>query len=233
MLKRVAMYGLNRELTLVMPSFKLISFDLDGTLTPPTTLRYVLKRLKPELVPYCDEIDQKLFNDKMDYVTACLESFNLLRGLRIEDVENVIHDMPLYPGAEEAIRTLRNLGYHVILLTDNPDIFCRPLVKRLGFSGYVATEMLVRDGVIMGIRKLLSNKLTGLQSYIKDLGISLRECIHIGDWLNDVPVFRAVGFSIAINPKHPEAVKAARLCIKTNNLKALVKLLPQIIHTKS
>jgi len=212
-----------------MNRFKLVSIDLDGTLVPPTILKHVLKILRPNKLSTYEKLNNDFYSGQLSYEKLLLLAFGLLKGLSVKEVEEAVLKIPLYNGAQELVKALTNLGFRVILLTDNPDILCKPLMKRLPFSDYIATEMLVKNNVVVGIKRLLLSKLGGLKEYTERLGISLGECIHIGDWLNDTPVFKAVGFSIAVNPKHPQAVETASISIKTNDLRDLLDIIEVLI----
>ena len=57
----------------------------------------------------------------------------------------------------------------------------------------------MRDGLITDNIEPLPDKRLGLRKYSAWTGIPLSRCIHVGDGLDDVPVCRVVGYSIALN----------------------------------
>ena len=46
----------------------------------------------------------------------------------------------------------------------------------------------------------------------------MKKCIHVGDWLNDIPVFRVVGYSIALNSRFERVKRTASHVLNTDNL---------------
>lgn len=56
-----------------------------------------------------------------------------------------------------------------------------------------------------------TNKLTGLETVLRQAGLSLEECVAFGDSGNDVDMLRRVGWGVAMGNGSPEAKAAARL----------------------
>lgn len=118
----------------------------------------------------------------------------------------------------ETVEKLQGHGLHVIILTDNPDFLCQYLVEKYGFNGYVSSKVAVKDGMITENVEPLPDKRLGIRKYCAWLSIPLRKSMHIGDGENDVPVFRVVGYSIALNSKIERVVRSASMRIETDDM---------------
>lgn len=207
--------------------FDLVSFDVDGT---------IFRR--PALTSISDNLGigakwhryDEMFLHKRISLGECLDKqFRLLSGLRLELVLKLVSNVETIRNVRETVEKLQGQGLKVVLLTDNPDFLCAYLVDRFGFDGYVASKIGVKDGVIGKDLVSMPEKLDGLRRYSKWTGVPLNRCIHIGDWVNDIPVFRAVGYSIAFNSKTESVRKAASHVMETDDLlKVYDHLLPML-----
>jgi phosphoserine phosphatase len=61
--------------------------------------------------------------------------------------------------------------------------------------------------------------------HCKRTGVNLAQVFAVGDSRSDIPLFRTVGFSVAINAS-PDAKAAASCDIETRNLTDVLKLVP-------
>jgi phosphoserine phosphatase len=61
--------------------------------------------------------------------------------------------------------------------------------------------------------------------YAAKRGMSLDECIAIGDSRSDLPLFSAVGLAIALNAT-PAAAAAAHVAIETDDLRDVLAAIP-------
>ena len=144
--------------------------------------------------------------------------YKLLSGKELDEVIREVSKVGVIDDVRETVTKLQGHGLGVILLTDNPDFLCTYLVERFGFNGYVASKVAVKEGRIGEEVQSLPDKRDGLRKYCSWLSISVKKCIHVGDWTNDVPVFRIVGHSIALNSKSDKAKRTASIAMDTNSL---------------
>jgi phosphoserine phosphatase len=69
------------------------------------------------------------------------------------------------------------------------------------------------------------DKLEFVASYCKANDVDLAECIAVGDSRSDIPLFKAVGFSVAINATS-WAREAASVALNTEDLTDVLDLIP-------
>ena len=144
--------------------------------------------------------------------------YKLLVGKRLDDVLREVSKVEVIKNVRETVVKLQGHGLGVVLLTDNPDFLCAYLVERFGLNGYMASKVSVKDGVITGEIQSLPNKLEGIKKYCRWLSIPLKKCVHVGDWVNDIPVFKSVGYSVALNSRMDSVKASASHVMETDDL---------------
>ena len=209
--------------------FKLISIDLDGTLALSNSFDYVIHRIGGDIEKKFLEIEEAFAIGRISYEKMLVDEFSLLIGLRASIIRELASEIPLIPGAKSAIAKFKEAGLLTVLLTDNPDVVIDVISKRLGIDYALGTKMKIKNDIIISIEHVNSNKKEKLRELINELGISFEECIHIGDWINDIELMKAVGFSIAINPRDPEVIRAAKITIRTKNFMDVYNVLKDYI----
>jgi len=199
-----------------LSSFSLLSFDVDGTLfrKPALTTAATALGIGEKWRSY----DDMYLHNRITSRERLDNQFRLLSGLSVTDVLGEVSKVDVIAGIRETVVKLQGHGLGVILLTDNPDFLCAYLVERFGFNGYVASKVSVRNGRISDDVQSMPDKRDALRKYCSWVSVSVKKCIHVGDWINDVPVFRVVGHSIALNSKSEKVRKVASKVLDTDNL---------------
>jgi phosphoserine phosphatase len=199
-----------------LSSYSLVSFDVDGTIYRKAALTTAAAALGlgEKWRTYAE-----MYQHNRITLKECLDNqYKLLAGLSLNDVLREVSKVDVISNVRETVVKLQGHGLGVILLTDNPDFLCAYLVESFGFNGYVASKVPVKDGRITSDIRSLPDKREGLRKYCSWLSISVKKCIHVGDWVNDIPVFRIVGHSIALNSKFERVRRSASKVLDTDNL---------------
>lgn len=140
------------------------------------------------------------------------ENAAILRGIPVRRVASALFPPPYAPGAREAVAELREAGYVLGIVSSGVSLVAERVREELGLAFAVANELLVADGLFTGeavVRVGLGDKLGVVEREAGRRGLSLGEIAFVGDHLNDIPVFRAVGYAIAYAPKEQEVARAA------------------------
>ena len=165
-----------------------------------------------------NEYDELYKKKRITLGQRLVQQFRLLSGMKLAAVLQEISKLETMRNIRETVEKLQGHGLHVIILTDNPDFLCQYLVEKYGFNGYVSSKVAVKDGMITENVEPLPDKRLGIRKYCAWLSIPLRKSMHIGDGENDVPVFRVVGYSIALNSKIERVVRSASMRIETDDM---------------
>ncbi|KID56598.1 phosphoglycolate phosphatase [Pseudoalteromonas luteoviolacea] len=101
--------------------------------------------------------------------------------------QNVCVETTLYPNVKSTLKSLHNHGYRLVIVTNKPEQFVRPILKHLGLNDFF--EMVV-GGDSLPKRKPDPMQLT----YVCDkLGVTPSSCLMIGDSKNDIFAATAAG----------------------------------------
>jgi len=148
----------------------------------------------------------------------CLrKQFAVFRGVRVSRALDLLKKAPRMKRIRETVRRFKSHGLSAIVLSDNFTILS-DFFLRFGFDQTIGSTAYVRRGVLTGKGAIVSDKSPPLRRLCRSKGIHLSECVHVGDWENDIPVFNAVGLSVAINPKNARVSQSAQIVIRTDTL---------------
>jgi len=194
----------------------MVSFDVDKTLFRKPALTTAARSLG--IGDRWDALDEMERKKRITTGQCLMSQYKLLVGMRFADILREVLKVEMIRNIRETVEKLLGLGLQVILTTDNPDFLCQYLVEHFGFNGFVSSKVAVKNGIITDEIEPLPDKRLGMRKYCAWMSIPLSKAIHVGDGLNDVPVFRVVGYSIAINTSLDKVKKGASHQMETDNL---------------
>jgi phosphoserine phosphatase len=207
-------------------SRRLVAFDMDSTLIQGEVIDE-LARLAGTGAQV-RAITEAAMRGDLDFETSFRRRVQLLRGLSATTLTRVIDTIPLTDGAERLVEVLRRLGYRTAILSGGFSFFGRALQARLGIDDLFANTLDVQDGVVTG--RVVSPIVDGarkaalLRQLARDSGLSLEQCIAIGDGANDLPMLQIAGLGVAFHAK-PLVRQGARQSISSVGLDGILYLL--------
>lgn len=200
----------------LLSQLSMVSFDVDGTIFRKAALTQSARGLG--IGERWDALDE-MYHRKRITLRECLFSqYKLLEGMKLADVYREISKVEVIKNVRETVEKLQGHRIRVILLTDNPDFLCAYLIERFGFEGYISSKVAIKDGIVTGEIEPLPDKRLGLRKYSAWTSIPLSRCAHVGDWVNDIPVFRVVRYSVALNAKTERIASTASYHIESDDL---------------
>jgi phosphoserine phosphatase len=205
---------------------RLVSFDMDGTLIRGTSAStFMAARL--DHLDEVEELERQFLAGTLTAPQFAETVAHRFLNYRIADVERHFEDIPLIAGIAETLAALRRRDVPCVISTVSYGFYAGVLTRRFGFDGHCGSVMQELDGILQGCMSghcTPEDKRGFVEQFAATRGIPMSEVAHVGDSMSDLPLFRVVGKSIAINAT-TDARAAAHHSLDTDNLAEVLPLL--------
>lgn len=184
-------------------SKRLIVFDMDSTLIQTEVI--------DELAEACGvgkevrAITEEAMNGEIDFDQSLIKRVSKLKGLEASKMQEILENLPLTPGVEDFMKTIKTLGYKVAVISGGFTFFANALKEKLGLDYAFANELEILDGKLTG--KVTGTIINAEQKAMlvnlisQQENISLEQVVAIGDGANDLPMLATAGLGIAFHAK--------------------------------
>ena len=210
-------------------SFKLVVFDLDGTLTRERSIwEYIHVRLG-KWYGFAEEYQKQFLANKISYEEFCERDAQVWRGMKVGELLEMVKTVPFHPGADELITYLREKGLKLAVVSSGLSILSNWVHQKYGFDYSISNDLLHENGVLTGkvkIRVYYDKKAEWVERILERFGVRPEQVIAIGDSAGDVDMFQMAGFSVAFNSSCRDLEKIATLCVQGQNLADIIAKLP-------
>ncbi len=134
----------------------------------------------------------------------------LLQGVKLEEARKALFPVPYSPGVRNFFA--QNNSFKKGILTAGLALIAEEIASELGFDGYIAQSLEIKNSIFTGHGTLMLNlgrKAEGLSKLAKRLDIRLQNSSYVGDTISDASCMEKVKFPVAFNPK-PDLAEYAR-----------------------
>ena len=189
---------------------KLAVFDFDSTLMDGETIDFLAEPLG--LKDKVASITEMAMRGELDFFESLIMRVKLLEGLEEKKVNEICHNLPYMPGADETIKALKKEGYKVLVFSGGFRNATSYAKEVLGFDADFSNILHSKNGVLTGLvggDMMFSNsKGDMLQRIQAVLGVGKEDTLVVGDGANDLSMFKYAGKRIAFCAKEVLKKKA-------------------------
>lgn len=151
------------------------------------------------------------------------KNMELLSGTRLDDMERFCSQWfdetlkkAIFKEAFAIIQEHRRRGHRIVIISNSPVFFVRPMADLLEVTDIICTRVEIRDQVLTGriIRPLCygEGKMLYARRWSDEEGVNLRDCYFYTDSYFDIDLLRVVGHPFATNPD----MKLRRAALQNN-----------------
>ena len=210
-------------------NYKLVIFDLDGTLTQERSIwEYIHKQLG-KWYGFAEEYQNRFLSGKISYERFCELDAEVWKGMSLERLLEIVKTVPFHHGADELINYLKSKGLKLAMVSSGLSLLSHWVHERYGFDYSVSNDLLHEKGVLTGkvkIQVYYDKKAEWVKRILNQFGMRTEEVIAIGDSRGDIDMFRMVRYSIAFNSSCSDLDRIATLCVGSQNLTDIIPKLP-------
>lgn len=204
---------------------KLIVTDVDSTFIQQEVIELLAAHAGVET--QVREITEAAMRGELDFRESLRERVGTLAGLSQEIFADVFQRIELTPGASELVQITHREGASLGLVSGGFTEILNPLLAQENIDFSRANELEVYDGKLSGktIGPVIdaAAKVSALQEWSENLGITLLETVCAGDGANDLPMLKASGHGFAFCAK-PIVAQNADTAITFPRLDAVAAL---------
>ena len=212
--------------------YKLVCFDVDGTLIDNVKFSWQVfhdyfqtDRHKRE------DAKNRFFNGQITYKEWAEHDISLWKEKNAKKPEffKAIDHLKLMEGAMETLQELKKIGIKLAVISGSLNILLEKFIPNYGeFFDDVFLSRIYFDeaGTISKVEATeydLDGKALALRKIAEREGISLKECVFIGDYLNDFKIIQEAGLGIAFNCEYEELKRVADVVIDKKDLREVLK----------
>lgn len=215
-----------------MPKYKLVCFDVDGTLIDNVKFSWQIfhdyfqtDRHKRE------DAKNKFFNGQITYREWAEHDINLWkeRKAKKHDFFRAIEHLNLMPGAMETLKELKKHRIKLAIISGSLNILVEKFIpdyKDFFDDVFISSIYFDENGDIARVDATeydMEGKATALKIIAGREGLSLEECVFVGDYLNDLQIIKDAGLGIAFNAEDEELRKVADIVIDKKDLREILR----------
>jgi phosphoserine phosphatase len=187
-----------------LSEFKLVVMDMDSTLITIECIDEIadMQGLKPQVA----EITEAAMRGEIEFRESLTRRVALLKGLDAVALQRVYDErLRLSPGAERMLDAVKAAGLKTLLVSGGFTFFTDRMKTRLGldytYSNLLEIESGRLTGRVVGSIVDADEKKNTVERVCKELGISTRQAIVMGDGANDLKMMAISGLSVAFRAK--------------------------------
>jgi phosphoserine phosphatase len=182
--------------------YKIVAFDMDGTLIKEESCWWMIHQHFGTEKGAARNLETWA-RGEIDYPEFMRRDIQLWQPVpHISQIEEILSKFTLAPNAAEVVAGIHQMGGEVAIVTGGIDLLANRVARKLGIEHVLANGLEVDErGYLTGegiFRVDPLRKHEALERLTKLLGLSLNQCVAVGDSKWDVNFLRSAGLGVAI-----------------------------------
>ena len=219
-----------------MPKYKLVCFDVDGTLIDfpqdhPKFSWQVFHDYFQTDAHRREDARNKFLNGKISYLQWAEHDIGMWKEInaRKEDFFMAMEPLKLMNGAMETLQELKRNNLKLAVISGSINVVLEkfiPNYNEIFDDVFLSRIYFDKKGRITKVEATefdMDKKAEALKQIAKREKIRLEECVFVGDYLNDIKIIREAGLGIAFNCQHDELKKISDVVIEKKDLREVLK----------
>lgn len=155
----------------------------------------------------------------------------LWKGRDAKPYFDLVNSLEYTPGVPETLAHIKNRSYQTAIISASSMEVARRVQRDFGIDHLFANELVIRDGKVAGefvwpIGAGKEKKAQIIRDLCRDLNITPKEVIYVGDSETDIEAFKEVGLSIAFNATKKTLEEVAMHVVHSNSLADVIQYIP-------
>jgi len=205
---------------------KLAVFDFDSTLMDGETIDFLAEPLG--LKSKVASITEMAMRGEIDFFESLIMRVKLLEGLEEKKVDEICHNLPIMPGADETIKALKKDGYKVVVFSGGFRNATSYYKEKLGLDADFSNFLHSKNGILTGLvgGEMMRSEAKGdmLKRLQSILGVSKEDTLVVGDGANDLSMFKYAEVRVAFCAKDV-LKKEANIIIEEKDLTKILEFI--------
>jgi len=212
--------------------WRLVVSDMDGTLVTGTTaLAHLGTWIGHE--SKIEGLEEKLGRGEINDREVAESYAQFYKGVALSDAVEAMSNIPALDDIALGVAALRHRSVEVVIATVSWSFAAKGLADLWGFSDVCGAELeLDRTSERFTGRVAQhfkpEDKVGFVSEHCRRMGIGMEQVVAIGDSRSDLPLFRSVGFSVALNAAS-DARSAANIAIDGNSFLTALRAVPDLL----
>ena len=202
---------------------KLAVFDFDSTLMDGETLDIIAR--ETNFANEIAEITARGMRGEIDFFESLQSRVALLKGIKLETVNDICNSLPIMNGAKEIIEELHKKDYKCVCFSGGFKNATIPFAEKLNLDAEFSNIFHVKDNILtgkVGGEMMFSNsKGNMLLTLQKLLNVDYNDTLVVGDGANDLSMFKYAKNKVAFCAKEV-LKKEATIIINEKDLKLIL-----------
>ena len=202
---------------------KLAVFDFDSTLMDGETLDIIAR--ETNFANEIAEITARGMRGEIDFFESLQSRVALLKGIKLETVNDICNSLPIMNGAKETIEELHKKDYKCVCFSGGFKNATIPFSQKLNLDAEFSNIFHVKDNILtgkVGGEMMFSNsKGNMLLTLQKLLNVDYNDTLVVGDGANDLSMFKYAKNKVAFCAKEV-LKKEATIIINEKDLRLIL-----------